>query len=76
MKAPSSRLTSGQGGRIVSANDLSGSENYDSSLCTPPKKCPKDFEYVQFAGDYDIGYFRNYNGPVLDPDNDAIDPQD
>ena len=54
----------------------SGSENYDSSLCTPPKKCPKDFEYVQFAGDYDIGYFRNYNGPVLDPDNDAIDPQD
>ena len=25
---------------------------------------------------YDANYFLNYNGPIMDPDNDAIDEQD
>lgn len=53
----------------------SGSENYNPSLCTAPQTCPKSFEEIQLAGSYNFNYFQNYSGPVLDPDNDAIDPQ-
>jgi hypothetical protein len=53
----------------------SGSENYNSALCAAPQVCPKNFESIQLAGSYNFNYFQNYSGPVLDPDNDAIDPQ-
>ena len=38
---------------------------------------PKSFETITTVNNsFTLDYFKNYNGPVVDPDNDAVDPQD
>jgi hypothetical protein len=37
---------------------------------------PKTFEPITTTGGYfTLNYFKNFTGPLADPDNDAIDPQ-
>jgi len=36
---------------------------------------PSAFVPIPITEGFNTSYFQNYNGPVSDPDNDAIDPQ-
>jgi hypothetical protein len=37
---------------------------------------PRTFVPISLGGSlFNAGYFVNYSGPTMDPDNDAIDPQ-